>query len=33
MIVALLIGGNEIKGFNKGSVYINGDKLDTSYEL
>lgn len=32
MIVAHLIGGNEIKGINKGVVIINNKKLETSYE-
>jgi len=32
MIVAHLIGGNEIKGFSKGIVFINGKQLETSYE-
>jgi len=32
MIVAHLIGGNEIKGFRKGLVFINGKKLETTYE-
>ena len=32
MIVAHLIGGNEIKGINKGIVIINGEELNASYE-
>ena len=32
MIIAQLIGGNEIKGYNTGVVYINDKKLDDSYE-
>lgn len=32
MIVAHLIGGNEIEGINKGIVIINGNQLETSYE-
>ncbi|PEN97886.1 hypothetical protein CN553_12680 [Bacillus cereus] len=32
MIVAHLIGGNEIKGINKGIVIINDKQLETSYE-
>ncbi|HFK1435107.1 TPA: hypothetical protein ACGXNJ_005261 [Bacillus cereus] len=32
MIVAHLIGGNEIKGIKKGIVFINGKQLETSYE-
>lgn len=32
MIVAHLIGGNEITGIRNGIVIINGEKLDTSYE-
>lgn len=32
MIVAHLIGGNEISGIRKGIVIINGEELRTSYE-
>lgn len=32
MIVAHLIGGNEIKGISKGVVIINDVQLETSYE-
>lgn len=32
MIVAHLIGGNEIKGISNGIVIINDEKLETSYE-
>ena len=32
MIVAHLIGGNEIKGIDEGLVIINGKQLSTSYE-
>jgi hypothetical protein len=32
MIVAHLIGGNEITGIRNGIVIINGEKLKTSYE-
>jgi len=32
MIVAHLIGGNEIKGISNGVVIINGKQLETSYE-
>ncbi|WP_144466744.1 hypothetical protein [Bacillus nitratireducens] len=32
MIVAHLIGGNEIKGIRDGLVIINGKKLETSYQ-
>lgn len=32
MIVAHLIGGNEIKGISEGIVIINGNKLSTTYE-
>lgn len=32
MIVAHLIGGNEIKGFTEGTIIINGEKLEDSYE-
>lgn len=32
MIVAHLIGGNEIEGIQNGTVIINGEKLKTSYE-
>ncbi|MCA1214729.1 hypothetical protein CJ467_20345 [Bacillus velezensis] len=32
MIVAHLIGGNEIEGISNGVVIINGKKLDSSYE-
>ncbi|QOV08427.1 hypothetical protein Kirov_228 [Bacillus phage Kirov] len=32
MIVAHLIGGNEIEGISKGVVIINGKQLETSYE-
>lgn len=32
MIVAHLIGGNEIKGISKGIVIINDKQLETSYE-
>lgn len=32
MIVAHLIGGNEIVGFNDGIVIVNGEELKTSYE-
>lgn len=32
MIVAHLIGGNEIKGIRNGIVIINGEQLETSYE-
>ncbi|MFB8094307.1 hypothetical protein ACFC3I_11800 [Bacillus velezensis] len=32
MIVAHLIGGNEIEGISNGVVIINGEKLDASYE-
>lgn len=31
MIVAHLIGGNEIKGINEGTVVINGKTLKNSY--
>lgn len=32
MIVAHLIGGNEIEGISEGIVIINGNQLETSYE-
>lgn len=32
MIVAHLLGGNEIKGISKGVVIINDVQLETSYE-
>ncbi|PGT90028.1 hypothetical protein [Bacillus thuringiensis] len=32
MIVAHLLGGNEIKGIRNGIVQINNKKLETSYE-
>lgn len=32
MIVAHLIGGNEIKGINEGTVIINGEELEAKYE-
>lgn len=32
MIVAHLIGGNEIEGIDKGTVIINDEKLEFSYE-
>lgn len=32
MIVAHLIGGNEIKGIRNGVVIINGKQLETSYQ-
>ncbi|PEM08494.1 hypothetical protein [Bacillus wiedmannii] len=32
MIVAHLIGGNEIKGISNGVVIINGKQLETKYE-
>ncbi|HHB2481369.1 TPA: hypothetical protein ACORDH_002820 [Bacillus cereus] len=32
MIVAHLIGGNEILGIKKGIVIINGNELEASYE-
>lgn len=32
MIVAHLIGGNEIMGFANGIVIINDEKLETSYQ-
>ena len=33
MIVAHLIGGNEIKGIRNGIVIVNGEELETSYEM
>src|SRR5690606_24925573 len=32
MIVAHLIGGNEIQGIRNGVVFVNDKKLETSYE-
>lgn len=32
MIVAHLIGGNEIKGISDGIVIVNGKQLETSYK-
>jgi hypothetical protein len=33
MIVAHLIGGNEVKGFSIGKVVVNGEELKASYEV
>jgi len=32
MLVAHLIGGNEVKGFAVGEVYVNDEKLSLTYE-
>ena len=32
MLVAHLLGGNAVKGFTNGTVIINGQPLQTSYE-